>query len=130
MNDEIYNTARWQNTNQPAMTNQMQVEPSEGDEGDMIQKGNTNDDLYSQGRGRQTNQGPPQAFIDNHNGRPRVKTPDPPPPPNVDRFESHASDNAVLEDDFIAEVQPNNHQGQTKGVNLYFLDPGDNGTKK
>jgi len=138
MNDEIYNTARWQNTNQPAMTNGNNNEPQEGDEGGMIDQQDTNNmDLYSSGGGHKTNQAPQQAYMmDNHNGRPRVKTPDPPPPPNqngndmINRYESHASDNAVLDDDFIAEIRPNNHQGQTQGVNLYFLDPGDNVTKK
>ena len=101
----------------------------EGDEGLMIVEQDTMDGLYQSG-GYKTNQHQPQSYVVNVNGRERSNTPDPPPPPNADRIESHASDNAVLDNDFIAEVQPNNHQGQTKGVNLYFLDPGDYATKR
>ena len=132
MNDEIYNTAKWQSTNQPTLTHQGIAQEGAINEGLMIDQQDTND-LYQSG-GYQTNQHPAESYVVNVNGRPRDDTldppPPPPPPPMADRIESHASDNAVFDNDFVSEIKPNNHQGQTPGVNLYFLDPGDHATKR
>jgi len=82
------------------------------------------------GLGMQTNS--PQGA----ESRPRMKTPDPPPPPNGVQLQSasmddeHDDDDDVLHDDFVVEVEPNQPApAETKGVNLYFLDPGDEVTK-
>ena len=125
MNEEIYNTARWQNTNQQQYTTGNAEGMEEGDV--IIEHDETLNEIPPPN-------GPPPAeayaAVHHQGTRPRVKTPDPPPPPNADRIISNASDNAVMYNDFnIAEAQPDLQKAETKGVNLYFLDPGDQQTK-
>eukprot|EP01084_Bolivina_argentea_P000151 294_1 len=119
----LYDTSNRRNTND--LEQQRALEG--GDEGFIIHGESTRDVVSVVARQK--------AAFDKQ--RPRMNTPDPPPPPNMNGAQKDIEiieemkeapvhdDDDVLHDDFLADVQPDVIKGGDTPINLYFLDPGD-----
>ena len=139
--EQMYNTSKWR-TNQFPQTNQRQQQQQQINREGTMEGMNDGDDFA----GHNTTN---NAYNNQY-----VETPDPPPPPimaygnnnnsedNFAKFKpmkrnqtnqsEYNTDEEVLHDDFLNDVQPDNaliNNNKTAGVNLYFLDPGKNSTK-